>query len=92
MIRRAVKRAQIPAIKEMAGLFGCDGKCPDEVTLIHWAKGKPMAQDVTIPDTFTESHLSSTATDQEVAAKQVAENKIVKYRELENRHLFPSCY
>jgi hypothetical protein len=34
---------------------------PDGVTLIPWARGKPMAWDVTIPDTFAESHLHEIA-------------------------------
>jgi len=51
IIWRAVKRAQIPAVKEPAGLLRSDGKRPDGVILIPWAKGKLI---------LAESHLSST--------------------------------
>ena len=34
-----------------------------------------MAWDVTVPDTFAESHLSSTSVEQGAAAKQAADNK-----------------
>jgi len=60
-IRRAVKGAQIPAVKEPPGLLRSDGKRPDGATLIPRAKGKLTAWDVTVPDTFAESHLSSTS-------------------------------
>jgi len=60
-----------------------DGKRPDGATLIPWAKGTSMSWDVTAPDTFVESHLSFTATQQGAAAKQAADNKTAKYQELE---------
>ena len=37
-----------------------DGKRPDGMTLLPWARGKPMAWDVTVADTYAESHLAST--------------------------------
>ena len=85
-------RAQIPAVKEPAGLLGSNGKCPEEQLLIAWTKGKLMAWDVTVPDTFAESHLSSTAAKQGAEAKQAADNKTAKYQGLEKTHLFPSCH
>ena len=63
-----------------------------EQLLIAWTKGKLMAWDVTVPDTFAESHLSSTAAEQGAAAKQAADNKTAKYQGLEKTHLFPSCH
>jgi len=45
---RVAKRGQIPAVKESAGLFRNDRKRPDAATLIPWAKGKPMAWDITV--------------------------------------------
>jgi len=47
-----------------------------------------MAWDVTVPDTFAESHLSSTSVEQGTAAKQAADNKTTKYQELETTHIF----
>jgi len=60
MLWRVIKRAQIPAVKKPVGLLRSDGKSPDGATVIPWAKGKLMAWDVTVPDTFAESHLNST--------------------------------
>jgi len=54
----AVKRAQIPAVKEPTSLLQQDGKRPDGSTLLPWARGKPMAWDVTVPDTYAESHIA----------------------------------
>jgi len=39
-----------------------DNKRPDGTTLfslLPWARGKPMAWDVTVPDTFAESHMAT---------------------------------
>ena len=47
-----------------------------------------MAWDVTVPDTYAESYLSSTAAEQGAAAKQAADNKIAKYQGLEKTHIF----
>ena len=41
LIWRAVKRAEIPAVKEPVGLMQ-DGKRSDGATLIPWARGKPL--------------------------------------------------
>ena len=48
-----------------------DGKRPDGVTLLPWARGKPLAWDhwdVTVPDTYADSHLADTATMSAAAA------------------------
>jgi len=52
-----------------------------------WDKGKSIVWDVTVPDTFTESHLSSTVSVQGAAAKQTSDNKTAKYQELANPDL-----
>ena len=67
MLWSAIKRAQIPAVKEPRGLLRSDGNSRDGATVIPWAEGKLMAWDVTVPDTFAESHLS-TAAEQGAAA------------------------
>jgi len=72
MLRRAIKRAHIPAVKEPPGLLISDGKSRDGATVIPWAKGKLMAWDVTVPDNFKESHQSYTAAEEGAAAKQTA--------------------
>jgi len=47
-----------------------------------------MAWDVTVPDTFAESHLSSTSVEHRVTTNQAADNKTTKYQELETMHIF----
>ena len=58
---RAIKRAHIPVAKEPVGLSRTDGKRPDGATFMPWSRGKSLTWDVTVPDTFTESHLKDTA-------------------------------
>ena len=87
LIWRAVKRAEIPAVKEPVGLMQ-DGKRPDGATLIPWARGKPLAWDVTVPDTYADSHIHDTAIQAGAAADRAAINKCAKYRTLENSHIF----
>jgi len=85
---RAFKRAQVPAVKEPPGLSRDDGKRPDGVTLLPWTKGKPLAWDVSVPDTYADSHLADTATTAGAAADKAASNKEAKYRQLANSHIF----
>jgi len=59
-------------VKEPAGLSRDDGKRPDGVTLLPWAKGKPLAWDVTVPDTYADSHLADMATTAGAAADKAA--------------------
>ena len=87
IIWRAIKRAQIPAIKEPVGLTR-DGKRPDGATLIPWSRGKPLAWDVTVPDTFAQSHLHSSAIRSCAAADTAASNKTLKYIHLAKTHIF----
>jgi len=88
ILRRAVKRAQIPATKEPVNLILQNGKRPNGSTLIPWSRGKTMASDVTVPHTYAESHIGDTATEAGAAANQAAANKIAKYDELASTHIF----
>ena len=85
---RAIKRAKIPTHKEQTGLIMHNGKRPDGATLIPWSRGKPLALDITIPDTYAVSHLQSTALEASRAAIHAAEMKCTKYRELDATHIF----
>ena len=62
-------------------------KRPDGTTLLPWARGKPMAWDVTVPDTYAESHIGNTAIKPGAAAQKTAQNKIDKYSKLASTHI-----
>jgi len=85
---RAIKRAQMPAVKEPINLMRDDNKRPDGTTCLPWARGKPVAWDVRVPDTYDESHIGSTATKPGAAAQMTAQNKIDKYFKLASTHIF----
>jgi len=55
---------------------------------VGWARGKPLAWDVTVPDTNADSHLADTATMAGAAADKAASTKETKYRLLANSHVF----
>jgi len=78
----------MPALKEPINLMRDDNKSPDGTTLLPWARGKPMAWDVTVPDTYAESHIGSTATKPGAADQKTAQNKIDKYCKLASTHIF----
>jgi len=81
----------MPAVKEPINMMRDDNKRPDGTTLLPWARGKPVAWDVTVPDTFAQSHIDSTATKPGAAAHKAAQNKIDKYPKLASIHLLPIC-
>ena len=68
----------MPACKEPVGLSRSDGKRPDGATLISWSHGKPLAWNVTVPDTFAQSHITSTASNAGAAADKAACSKTKK--------------
>ena len=47
-----------------------------------------MAWDVTVPDTYAESHISSTVVKAGAAAHKAAQNKTDKYASLAGTHIF----
>ena len=47
-----------------------------------------MAWDVTVPDTYAESHIGNTATKPGAAAQKTTQNKIDKYSKLASTHIF----
>ena len=72
IVWRAIKRAQIPATKEPASLIQQDRKRPDGTTLLPWARGKPMAWDLTVHNIYAESHVDQTAREACSAANKAA--------------------
>jgi len=47
-----------------------------------------MVWDVTVPDTYSESHIGNTATKPGAAAQKTAQNKIDMYSKLASTHIF----
>ena len=78
-IWRAIKRAQMPVTKEPVGLSRTDGKIPDGATLIPRTRGKPLAWDVTVPDTYAQSHIGENSRERGAAATKAAIKKTTKY-------------
>jgi len=75
LVWRALGRANVPAVKEPAGLMRSDGKRPDGLTQIPWQAGKCMTWDVTVTDTLAESYLLATASTAGAAAEGAADRK-----------------
>ena len=88
IIWRVVKKAQIPASKEPIDLLRHDGKRPDGAILVPWTRRRPLAWDVTVPDTFAASHIQFTSSSACATADKAAANKTAKYVELTSTHLF----
>ena len=87
---RSTKRAQVPATREPVGRFRSDGKRPDRATQIPWARSKPLAWDVTVPDTYADSHINSTSITAGAAANHAETTKSAKYANLTSTHIFVS--
>ena len=88
LVWRALIRANIPAIKEPAGLLRSDGKRPDGLTQIPWQAGKCLTWDVTIVDTLAPSYLPSSSQSAGSAAENAATKKTTKYTDLARSHFF----
>ena len=88
IVWRAVKKAQYTAVNEPVGLSRSDGKRPDGAMLIPWTRGKPVAWNGTVPDTYANSSIADIVTTVSAAANRAAENKTAKYQELARTHQF----
>ena len=74
--------------QEPIGLSRADGKRSDGATLVPRISGKPLDWDVTVNDTYAESHLQLTLTTACAAAEKAAVNKTTKYVVLAATHSF----
>ena len=83
-----MRRAGIPSIKETLGLLRDDGKRPDGITMIPWSRGRCVAWDVTVPNTFAATHLPLTSITPSAAADRAATNKKMQYQLLTQAHTF----
>ena len=88
LVWRALGRANVPAVKEPAGLLRSDGKRPDGLTQIPWQAGKCMTWDVTVTDTLAESYLLATSSSAGGAAEGAANRKEMKYQSITDTHTF----
>ena len=88
VIWRALRRADIPAIKELSGLIPGSDLHPDGLTLIPWQGGRCLAWDATVVDTLAMSYLSPSCTDVGSVAKAAAKRKTAKYSVLSSSHIF----
>jgi hypothetical protein len=95
-IWRSVQRAKIQAVKEPTGLAvsikKSDGtlslKRPDGASLIPWKRGRSVAWDVTVADTFAASYIALTKVEAGSAAARAASLKVAKYEEIARNHFF----
>jgi len=78
----------MPEVKAPVSLMRDDNKRPDGTTLLPWARGKPMAWDLTVPVTYAESHIGNAAAKPGAAANKTAQNKIDRYAKLARTHIF----
>lgn len=88
IIQRALKSAGIPAILEPPGCSRPDGKQPDGMSLIPWARGRSLLWDYTCRDTFAPSYLNSSSRHVGHVAKEAERKKIDHYSELAHHFIF----
>ena len=88
LVYRALRRADVPAVKEPAGLIRSDGKRPDGMTLIPWQNGRCLTWDVTVADTLATSYTSVSATSSGAVAESAATRKRAKYGSISTTHIF----
>ena len=88
MVYRALRRADVPALKEPAGLMRSDGKRPDGLTLVPWQRGRCLTWDVTVVDTFAASYLAANSFAAGGASAAAVARKSSKYAGLASSYIF----
>ena len=88
IIWRAKRQAGVPSMKELSGLLQDDGKRPDGVTMIPSARGRCLAWDVTVSDTFLDTHLPLSSLTPSASDDKAAAKKTSKYQLLVQTHIF----
>ena len=88
IIWRAIKKAQTSAVKEPVGLSCDDSKRLDRATLIPWTREKAVAWEVTVVDTFAQSHIGDTSSLAGAAANHAATLKTSKYTSITDTNIF----
>ena len=88
IVHRALSSAKVPSRLEPAGIYWCDGKRPDGITLVPWERGKLLVWDATCTDTFAPSYTSNAASEAGAVAALAEERKKAKYQHLDASHTF----
>jgi len=87
-LQQTLRKANIPSVLEPPGLGDEDGKRPDGMTLVPWARGMPLVWDATVWCTLAPSYVSVTSREPGAAANRAEAQKIHKYRTLQQHFLF----
>ena len=88
IFQRALRSAEVPAILEPPGCSRPDGKQPDGMTLVPWARGRSLLWDFTCRDTFARSYIHSSSRHVGYVAKEAEKRKIDHYKDLSHQFVF----
>jgi hypothetical protein len=88
IVKRACNSANIPSTLEPSGLFRDDGKRPDGLTLIPWAKGRCLVWDATCVDTLAACYVPVTSKTAGAAAAAAETKKHRRYHGISNNYTF----
>ena len=88
LIARALLRAEVPCMKEPAGLSKNDGKRPDGFILIPRKAGKSAVWDVTVNDTVAPTYVNMASQEAGKVAELTSAQKEVKCVDLSQTHIF----
>ena len=88
IIHRALTAANVPATLEPRGLCRRDGKRPDGLSIIPWARGRALVWDVTCWDSFAPSNIHLSSSRAGLVTDHAATKKRALYAELSTCHHF----
>jgi len=88
LIKRALASAETPAILEPTSLSRSDGKRPDGLTIVPWARGRSLVWDFTCPGTLASSHLNRAVLGPGAVANEAEETKKSKNSSLPSLYVF----
>ena len=88
LLRQAFGSAAIPAVTEPPDLSRSDGKRPDGMTLVPWARGCALVWDCTCVDTMANSNREVTSAAGGGAAENAFRKKEAKYQDISKDFFF----
>ena len=88
IIKHSLSSAGLPSVLEPQGLSRSDGKRPDGMTIIPWARGRPLVWDATCWDSFAASNIQHAGMGPGLVADMAASRKLDKYQEISRSHCF----